>query len=192
MNAVGASALDPAAERLLNEGRERQRSTLQGHERFVRWVSAIGLVVVAVPLALLAPTVRHPSPWAVAALITAFALASRVEFEVGSGSTIPTEIVSSRCSSCFRRAGFRSPYWRRSSSRDCPTSFRGGYRCRARPFSSATPGTRLLPPPSSSPSTNLPHRRSLACRAGRPLGAVRRRLRHVCRPRVVRAAHPPA
>jgi len=93
MSSAHAAAFDPVAERLLNEGRERQHAALQGRERLVRWLYAAGFLALAVPLAIFAQTGRHPPVWVMLALVAGFAIGSRVEFEVGSGTTIPTELV---------------------------------------------------------------------------------------------------
>src|SRR4051794_32768173 len=45
----------------------------------------------AVLMLLLLPMQRHPSPLVWVALIVTYALASRVEFEVGTGAAIPTQ-----------------------------------------------------------------------------------------------------
>jgi HD-GYP domain-containing protein (c-di-GMP phosphodiesterase class II) len=46
-----------------------------------------------VPLAALAPTDRSPSILVVALVLAAYAVASRVEFEVGNGAAVPTQLV---------------------------------------------------------------------------------------------------
>src|SRR5579871_448091 len=93
MGAATTADFDPTAERLLSEGRDRQRSLIAGRERLVRLLAALGFLVIAVPLAVLEPQTRHPSLFLFCALIGAFAVASRIEFEVGSGGTVPTELV---------------------------------------------------------------------------------------------------
>jgi len=93
MSSAQAASFDPVAERLLNERRERQHAALQGRERLVRWFYAVGFLGVTVPLAAFAPTARHPATWVLLALVASFAVGSRVEFEVGSGTTFPAELV---------------------------------------------------------------------------------------------------
>ena len=54
---------------------------------------AVLFVATAGALAVFVPSQRSPSLWAVAAIVVAYAVASRVEFEFGAGSAVPTEIV---------------------------------------------------------------------------------------------------
>src|ERR1051326_392661 len=83
--------LDPIAERLLEASRDRRQKSLAGRERWARVVAAAAFAAVAVPLAV--PAVRNVDAALLAALVGAFALASRIEFEVGSGFGVPTEVV---------------------------------------------------------------------------------------------------
>ena len=83
---------DPVAERLLTEGRTRRQHRLKGREHITRLLFAAVFLVAAAMLALEAPSQRSASPLLAALLIGGFALASRIEFEVGSGSTVPTEL----------------------------------------------------------------------------------------------------
>jgi HD-GYP domain-containing protein (c-di-GMP phosphodiesterase class II) len=78
---------------LVEESRERLARRLRGRDRLVTLVGAIGFLAVALPFALLAGTSRSPSPAVAAMLVVAYALASRVEFEIGAGSAIPTQLV---------------------------------------------------------------------------------------------------
>jgi HD-GYP domain-containing protein (c-di-GMP phosphodiesterase class II) len=86
------TGLDPAAEQLLADARARVGSSLVGNERVTRWISAAIFVVAAFALALLAPTDRS-IPAIAPLLVAVFAIASRIEFEVGSGLATPTELV---------------------------------------------------------------------------------------------------
>jgi HD-GYP domain-containing protein (c-di-GMP phosphodiesterase class II) len=80
-------------EELVEESRERVVCQLRGRDRWITLVSATGFLAVAVPLALLTQTTRSPSLALVAVLVTAYAVTSRVEFEIGAGSAIPTQLV---------------------------------------------------------------------------------------------------
>jgi HD-GYP domain-containing protein (c-di-GMP phosphodiesterase class II) len=53
----------------------------------------LAVVAIAAPLALFAPTGRSPAWWVAPALVLVYAIASRVEFEVGSGVALPTAVV---------------------------------------------------------------------------------------------------
>src|SRR5688500_8963044 len=52
-----------------------------------------GFLAAAIPLALLVPTGRSPHPVTVIILIGAYALASRIEFELAPGAAVPTQLV---------------------------------------------------------------------------------------------------
>src|SRR5919112_2010874 len=84
---------DRDAERLLKEARRRSFASLGGREWSVRWLFALSFLAVAVPLALFAPTARTASPLLFCLLEVAFAISSRIKFEVGSGVTIPTQLM---------------------------------------------------------------------------------------------------
>jgi HD-GYP domain-containing protein (c-di-GMP phosphodiesterase class II) len=87
------TSLDPAAEALLEESRLRRRRALRGRERMVNAASVTAFVMAVAGLALLAPSGPTPSLALLAGLVAAYALASRVEFEIGSGSVVPTQVV---------------------------------------------------------------------------------------------------
>ena len=79
-------------EELVEERRERVVRRLRGRDRTTTLVSAAGFVAAALVLAQTNSS-RAPSVVVVALLISAYALASRVDFEVGTGSAIPTQLV---------------------------------------------------------------------------------------------------
>jgi len=85
--------LDPEEQRVIEERRARRLHRLARRELFSFAVFAGGFVAAALLLALLAPSHRHPSIPAVLVLIAAYAAAFRLDFEIGSGSAIPTELV---------------------------------------------------------------------------------------------------
>jgi HD-GYP domain-containing protein (c-di-GMP phosphodiesterase class II) len=89
-----SQAFDPETERLLTEARERARHAFSRRERVTYWVSAVGFAAAALALLLGPATARDlPQNWVVALLVVSYALASRLEFEVGSTLAIPTELV---------------------------------------------------------------------------------------------------
>jgi len=79
-------------EELVAASRERRGSRLAGRDRLVTGLSALGFGVTAAALAGLGPT-RHVSAGVLFTLIVAYALASRVEFETGTGSAVATQVV---------------------------------------------------------------------------------------------------
>jgi putative nucleotidyltransferase with HDIG domain len=64
-----------------------------GRDRRASFALAGAFLAVAVPMALLLPSSRTPSPLMVALLVAVYAILSRVEFEVGTGRTMPTQLV---------------------------------------------------------------------------------------------------
>jgi putative nucleotidyltransferase with HDIG domain len=84
--------LTGAAERLVVAGNERRRNPAERREALVEAASALLFVVVAALL----PTLfgaEPPAPVPTVALILGLALVSRVEFDVGAGYTIPTQML---------------------------------------------------------------------------------------------------
>jgi putative nucleotidyltransferase with HDIG domain len=90
---ASAAALDLDSTALVEEA--RAWGTRRFAVRDLRASLLVGLLFlgVAVPLAVLLPATRHPSPALVAGLVVAYALVGRVEFEVGSGVAVPTQLV---------------------------------------------------------------------------------------------------
>jgi HD-GYP domain-containing protein (c-di-GMP phosphodiesterase class II) len=85
--------LDPAAEALVEESRTRRARSLSGRDRRTTWLLGAGFLAVAGPLALFSQSSRSPGVATVALLVLAYGLVSRIEFEVGSGSAVPTQLV---------------------------------------------------------------------------------------------------
>ena len=92
MSSTIVSDLDPVAEQLLEQSRQRESVPLAGREGLVRWLTAVSFLAVAVPLALLAPVGRSLDLSALVLLLGVFVAASTVEFEIGSGFAVPTEL----------------------------------------------------------------------------------------------------
>jgi putative nucleotidyltransferase with HDIG domain len=81
-------------EELVEESRERISRRLRGRDRATTIVLSGGFVAVAVALALTETgSGRTAAPGVVALLVLAYAFASRVEFEIGAGSAVPTQLV---------------------------------------------------------------------------------------------------
>lgn len=89
-----SSAFDPETERLLAAARERERNSLSGREQLTYWLSTAGFAAASLGLLLAQGTTRGlPQNWLVGLLVLSYAVASRLEFAVGSTSAIPTELV---------------------------------------------------------------------------------------------------
>ena len=82
-----------ADETLLEESRARAALPLAGRDRIVSAASGLAFVAVALALAALLPWSHGLAPATAVALVLGYALASRIEFEVGTGSAVPTELV---------------------------------------------------------------------------------------------------
>lgn len=78
---------------LIEARRERVALPLAGRESLAGIASALAFLAAAGAASLLLASDRHPSFVLVVALLLAYALASRIEFEVGTGSAIPTQLV---------------------------------------------------------------------------------------------------
>jgi HD-GYP domain-containing protein (c-di-GMP phosphodiesterase class II) len=94
--AVGGThsvALDPDAQREIEERRARRLDRLARRDRATLFVSVGLFLVVSIALFALIPTERTPSFPTVALLIGAYALAFRLDFEISSGSAVPTQLI---------------------------------------------------------------------------------------------------
>jgi HD-GYP domain-containing protein (c-di-GMP phosphodiesterase class II) len=94
--AVGGThsvALDPDAQRVIEERRARRLDRLARRDRATLVVSVALFLAVAGALFLLVPSERDPSFLTVALLIGAYALAFRLDFEISSGSAVPTQLI---------------------------------------------------------------------------------------------------
>ena len=78
---------------LVEERRARAASPLERRDSRVTSVSAFAFLVSCAALQLAFPGDRHPSIGLLVLLIAGYAVASKVEFEVGIGSAIPTQLV---------------------------------------------------------------------------------------------------
>jgi HD-GYP domain-containing protein (c-di-GMP phosphodiesterase class II) len=86
-------ALDPEAQRVIEERRARRLNRLARRDRATLIVSVGLFLTVAGALAVLIPSSRHPSLLTVALLIAAYAVAFRLDFEISSGSAVPTQLI---------------------------------------------------------------------------------------------------
>lgn len=84
---------DSEAEALIEGAWSRNRGRLTTRERKGQLIAAVGFIVAAGATSLLVPWPRELDVPLAAALVAAYALASRVRFWVGAGSTVPTQLV---------------------------------------------------------------------------------------------------
>ena len=90
---TGRATLDPADQRVVEERRARRLHRLARRERLSLLVSAGAFLACAVLMAGLVPTERAPGAVATLLLVCVYALAFRLDFEIGTGSAVPTALV---------------------------------------------------------------------------------------------------
>jgi HD-GYP domain-containing protein (c-di-GMP phosphodiesterase class II) len=88
---TGAATFD--ADLLIEQSRQAARSHLRGRDGLASLVLASGFAAAAAALALFAHSTRPLEAWTVALFVLAYAIASRIDFEVGTGSAVPTQLV---------------------------------------------------------------------------------------------------
>ena len=88
-----ATDLDPEGDGLVEERRERRSQPLARTERLASLIIGGSFFVAAIPFAVLVESSRRPSVVTVVLLLAAYAVASKVEFEIGTGFAVPTELV---------------------------------------------------------------------------------------------------
>jgi diguanylate cyclase (GGDEF)-like protein len=88
-----AGVPDGADESLLADARRRARTRLSGRERWVSLALGGGFLLAASAMAALLRSEEPFRPSTAALLVLALALVSRIEFEVGTGSVVPTQVV---------------------------------------------------------------------------------------------------
>jgi len=86
-------AFDPLSEQLLAEARERETRVLSRPERITYRLSSAAFLAAALALLLLVPGEALPETWVVGLLVLSYAVASRLEFEVGSTVAIATQLI---------------------------------------------------------------------------------------------------
>ena len=79
--------------RIVEDGRRRIGSRLYGREQLITLASGAGFLVTALAIRAMAEVGPRPSLGVIALLILSYAVLSRVEFELGSGTMLPTELV---------------------------------------------------------------------------------------------------
>jgi HD-GYP domain-containing protein (c-di-GMP phosphodiesterase class II) len=93
VDGAATGVLDPAAQALLEAGRARSRSRARDRVFWSRWIAAAGYVGAATAFVYLLPASR-PLPIAIfLALALSYAVAMRVQFEIGPGFAVAAELV---------------------------------------------------------------------------------------------------
>ena len=78
---------------LIEQSRELAASHLRGRDGLASLALAVGFVAAAVPLAVLAHSARPFHLWTLGLFVICYTVVSRIEFEIGTGSTVPTQLV---------------------------------------------------------------------------------------------------
>jgi HD-GYP domain-containing protein (c-di-GMP phosphodiesterase class II) len=85
--------VDADADALIEQSRQLAATPLGDRDRLASLLLGTSFLVAAVALALLAHSTRHPGLWTFVVFVASYALASRIDFEIGTGSTVPTQLV---------------------------------------------------------------------------------------------------
>ena len=92
-HAPASPGLDPEAQREIEERRGRRLSRLAARERRSLVASSLAFVAVAAALAAVLPSHRTPAAATVLLLVAVYAIAFRLEFEIATGSAVPTQLI---------------------------------------------------------------------------------------------------
>jgi putative nucleotidyltransferase with HDIG domain len=93
MSTAAGTALDPRSQRVIEERRARRLSRLAARERGTLFVSVGAFLAIAIVMVDAIPSDRSPGAFATALFIVLYALAFRLDFEIGTGSAVPTQLV---------------------------------------------------------------------------------------------------
>jgi HD-GYP domain-containing protein (c-di-GMP phosphodiesterase class II) len=88
-----SEGLDPETHVLIEGSRRRRGRPLSRPEWTASLISGGTFLAAAVPMAVLSSSQRSPSIATVGVLVAAYAIASQVEFEVGAGWAVPTQLI---------------------------------------------------------------------------------------------------
>ena len=88
---ANAGVLD--GEALIEESRNRAASRLGGRDRLASLLLGSLFAATATALALFAGSDRTASAWTIGVLVASYAVASRIDFEIGTGYAVPTQLV---------------------------------------------------------------------------------------------------
>jgi HD-GYP domain-containing protein (c-di-GMP phosphodiesterase class II) len=87
----GGADLD--ADALIEQSRHLAAAPLGDRDRLASLLLAVPFLIVSVSLAMLAHSSRQAGLWTFVVFIGSYALASRIDFEIGTGSAVPTQLV---------------------------------------------------------------------------------------------------
>ena len=84
---------DANVDALIEQSRELAATPLGDRDRLASLLLAIPFLLVSVALAVLAHSARQAGLWTFVVFVVSYALASRIDFEIGTGSAVPTQLV---------------------------------------------------------------------------------------------------
>jgi HD-GYP domain-containing protein (c-di-GMP phosphodiesterase class II) len=93
MSTAAGTALDPRSQRVIEERRARRLSRLATRERRTLLFSVGAFLATAVVMVDAIPSGRSPGLVTTLLLVAVYALAFRLDFEIGTGSAVPTQLV---------------------------------------------------------------------------------------------------
>jgi HD-GYP domain-containing protein (c-di-GMP phosphodiesterase class II) len=93
MRFTNTTELDPEFVALVERSREHRLLALARREVIVEWSAATLFAAIALALDMATTSSRSPSLWLAATLLVLYAAFSRIDFEVGGGSAVPSELV---------------------------------------------------------------------------------------------------
>jgi putative nucleotidyltransferase with HDIG domain len=85
--------LDPRDETLVEASRDRLTTALSRRDSWVSTVIAVSFLATTSLLAILAPVARELDPVLACVLVACYVAAWRIQFEIGTGSIVPTQLV---------------------------------------------------------------------------------------------------
>jgi HD-GYP domain-containing protein (c-di-GMP phosphodiesterase class II) len=92
-NGAVASGADFDVDSLIGESRELAASPLRDRDRLASLLLGAGFFVTAAALAVTVDSHRSASAWLVLLFVVSYAISSVIEFEIGTGSAVPTQLV---------------------------------------------------------------------------------------------------
>lgn len=84
---------DVDADALIEQSRQLAATPLGDRDRLASLLLGGSFLAVSVALAVIAHSARHAGLWTFVVFVTSYAVASRIDFEIGTGSTVPTQLV---------------------------------------------------------------------------------------------------
>src|SRR2546430_1975208 len=84
---------DANVDALIEQSRRLATTPLGDRDRLASLLLAVPFLVVSVALVVFAHSSRQAGLWTLGVFVVSYALASRIDFEIGTGSAVPTQLV---------------------------------------------------------------------------------------------------